>query len=262
LNGKDNTSDYKKRLFMRKTLGWYYWLPSFVRPRPKLSAVVAAVDNDEDVPAGATKKRNKMLLCEMAAQGNWDQVQALIDLVGLNINEADAEGEVALIAAASNGHANLVTKLFRDYRANLLEKRADDGYTALIAAAEAREIGSVRALLKCAEVLPVRLAHDHLKGRDQGLGLDARAHAVKNGSNAIVTALDDAEAQILARPATCRHGCGLSVSYGGQEAHENRECPVYTCACSNGCGLRVRRAFIEVHQGYECPRRLRVPSPR
>jgi hypothetical protein len=156
-NGKEATSEYKKKLFMRNTLGWYYYLPAGMRPRPKLSAAVAAAEHDEaeDVPAGAIKKRNKMLLCEMCAQGNWPQAQALIDLAGLSVNEADDEGELPLCAAAANGHHALVLKLYRDYRVNLMQRRPDDGATALIAAAEAREVKCVEALLQCAVLLPV-----------------------------------------------------------------------------------------------------------
>jgi len=75
-NGKENISDYKKQLFMKNTLGWYYYLPAFMRPKLRLSAAVAAVEHDDedDGVVGATKKRNKMLLCESCAQGNWSQV--------------------------------------------------------------------------------------------------------------------------------------------------------------------------------------------
>ena len=158
-NGKEATSDYKKKLFMKNTLGWYYYLPASMRPQPKLSAAVAAAEHDEadDVPAGATKKRNMMMLCEMCATGNWPQAQALIDLVGLSVNEPDDEGELPLCAAAANGHHTLVLKLYRDYRVNLMQRRPEDGATALIAAAEAREIRSVEAILQCATLLPVRL---------------------------------------------------------------------------------------------------------
>jgi hypothetical protein len=85
---------------------------------------------------------------------------------------------------------------------------------------------------------------------------------VKSGSNAIVQAIDAHEKHCLNRPATCRHACGLSITFGQQHQHENNECPMYTCVCANGCGARVRRSYMDLHQGYECPKRIRVPSPR
>jgi len=248
---------------MKNTLGWYYYLPAFMRPRPKLSAAVAATEHEgEGVPDGATKQRNKMLLCEMASQGNWSQMQGLIDLVGLNVNEEDEKGELPLCAAASNGHHTVVLKLFRDYRVNLLQRRTDDGATALIAAAEAREVRSVEALLTCAKLLPVRLAFEHLHIADTDDGLTARQHAVKSGSSEIVAAIDAHEKHCLGRPAKCRHGCGIAITYGQQVLHENEECPMYTCVCANGCGARVRRSYMDIHQGYDCPKRIRIPSPR
>ena len=79
----------------------------------------------------------------------------LLDLVGLSVNEPDEEGELPLCAAASNGHANVILKLFRDYRVNVLLARTEDGNTALICAAEARELGATKALLECGRLLPV-----------------------------------------------------------------------------------------------------------
>lgn len=162
---KDGVSNHKKNLYMRNTLGWYYYLPAFMRPRPKLEAAVAAADEDGDENgfAGATKMRNMMMLCEMASRGNWSQMEALIDLAGLNVNEADKDGEIPLCAAAANGHGKVILRLFRDYRVNLLNQRPTSGETALIAAAEASEVEATKALLECAKVLPVRLAYEHLK---------------------------------------------------------------------------------------------------
>lgn len=261
---KDGVSNYKKNLYLRNTLGWYYYLPAFMRPKPKLQAAVAAADTEEDanVPAGATKRRNMMLLCEMATRGNWSQMEALIDLSNLNVNEADTDGEIPLCAAAANGHDKVIVKLFRDYRVNLLNTRPASGETALIAAAQASEVGAAKALLECAKLLPVRLAYDHLKAVDKNDEFDARAHAVKVGCPGIVEALDAAEHQILSRPAQCRHSCGIPITFGEQVKHENELCPMYTCLCANGCGERVRRSYMDIHQGFECTKRLRVPSPR
>ena len=51
------------------------------------------------------------------------QVEALLDMVRLNVNEPDEEGELPVCAAAANGHGNLILKLFRDYRVNILNAR-------------------------------------------------------------------------------------------------------------------------------------------
>ena len=54
----------------------YYYLPKSMRPVPKLSSAVAAVNaDDDDGVVSATKARNKMLLCEACAEGKWDQVR-------------------------------------------------------------------------------------------------------------------------------------------------------------------------------------------
>mmetsp|Transcript_42492 Transcript_42492/g.85931 ORF Transcript_42492/g.85931 Transcript_42492/m.85931 type:complete len:242 (+) Transcript_42492:96-821(+) len=179
MSGKEGISDYKKELLLRNTLGWYYYLPPFMRPKPKLSTAVAAAETGDDVIAGATKRRNMMLLCEMASRGKWAEMESLIDLAGLSVNEADPDGETPLCAAAANGHDKVILKLFRDYRVNLLNVRPGCGKSALIVAAEASEVEAAKALLACAKLLPVRLAHDHLKLVDQEDELDARAHAVK-----------------------------------------------------------------------------------
>lgn len=259
---RDATSKYKKRLMMKNTLGWYYYLPSFLRPRPKLAAAVAQVDDAPLEVVGATKKRNKMLLTEMLERGKWGDATGLIDLAGLNVNEPDEEGELPLCVAAARGHDRIILKLYRDYRANLLAQRPHDGAHALIAAAENRQVKSVEALLECARLMPVRLAYDMLKQRDTDDNLDAREHAVKMGSEGIVALLDKAEVEVLGRPAVCRHKCGIPITLGQQKAHENEECPMYTCACVNGCGMRVRRTYMDIHQGYDCPKRIRAPSPR
>jgi hypothetical protein len=47
--------------------------------------------------------------------------------------------------------------------------------------------------------------------------MDARGHAVASGSNGIVKALDKAEKEILARPAVCRHACGIPITLGTQK---------------------------------------------
>jgi len=39
------------------------------------------------------------------------QVEALLDLVGLNVNEPDEEGELPLCAAATNGHGTIILKV-------------------------------------------------------------------------------------------------------------------------------------------------------
>mmetsp|Transcript_11658 Transcript_11658/g.14062 ORF Transcript_11658/g.14062 Transcript_11658/m.14062 type:complete len:321 (-) Transcript_11658:2-964(-) len=258
-NGKDAISNYKKKLFLKNTLGWYYYLPAFMRPTPRMKI---NQENDANVPVGAIKQRNKMLLCEMAAKGNWSQCQALIDLVGLNVNEPDEEGELVLCAAAANGHDQIVLKLFRDYRVNLLASRSTDGATALIVAAQAGELSCVMALLECARILPVRSAFDHLKHRWKNKQFDARVTAVKAGKSAVVEALDREEKLVLNRSATCRHKCGIRITFGQQKEHENELCPVFTCLCVNGCGQRVRRSYMDIHQGYECVKRIRAPSPR
>ena len=75
-HSKEHMSDYKKKLYLKKTLGWYYYLPKSMRPVPKLSSAVAAVNaDDDDGVVSATKARNKMLLCEACAEGKWDQVR-------------------------------------------------------------------------------------------------------------------------------------------------------------------------------------------
>jgi len=71
------------------------------------------------------------------------------------------------------------SQLFRDYRVNLLNARGDDGFTALICAAKAREVAAAEALLECAKVLPARLALEFLKMQDTDELLDARGHAVR-----------------------------------------------------------------------------------
>lgn len=258
-NGKDSISNYKKKLLLKNSLGWYYYLPAFLRPTPRMKINA----EDGDVPAGAIKKRNKMLLCEMAAKGNWSQCQALIDLVGLDVNEPDDEDELVLCSAAAHGHDEIVIKLFRDYRVDLLGARKSDGFTALIAAAEAGELGCVIAILECARILPVRAAYDLLKHRGgPGNKFDARSTAVKAGKSSVVEALDQEEKLILSRPVSCRHKCGNRITFGEQKEHENELCPVFTCLCVNGCGQRVRRSYMDIHQGYECVKRIRAPSPR
>jgi hypothetical protein len=159
----------------------------------------------------------QMLLCEMAAKGNWSKIQALIDLVELNVNEPDEQGELALCAAAANGHDKVVIKLFRDYRVNIVASRETDGYTALVAAAEAGELACVVALLECARILPVRVAHDHIKHRIKSKALDARAIAVKCGRSAVVEAIDQEEELVLKRPVCCRHKCGIKITFGEQK---------------------------------------------
>ena len=61
------------------------------------------------------------------------------------------------------------------------------------------------------------MAYDHIKAVDTDDHKDARAHAVKNGQGGIVAALDAAEKEILARPAECRHKCGIKITFGQQK---------------------------------------------
>ena len=258
---EDASSAYKKKLFLRKTLGWYYWLPSFVRPRRKLSKVVATIENKDEntMVAGATKSRNKMLLCEACADGRRGAAEALLDLAQLKLDEESEEGELPLCAAAANDRGKLIMELY-EYRPNILKARSNDGLTALMVAAQKGQVDAAKALLRCGDLLPVHSAYDHITALDPN-GLTARDYGVRKGSNGVVEAIDAAEIRTLHRPAKCRRNCGTKITFGTQKEHENKLCPIYTCACVL-CGERVRRSYINVHQALECPNRIRIPSPR
>jgi hypothetical protein len=56
-SAKEPLSEYKKKLILKNTLGWYYYLPRFMRPKPKLNV---HSEDEENVPAGAIRARNKV----------------------------------------------------------------------------------------------------------------------------------------------------------------------------------------------------------
>ena len=259
---EDKLSKAQKKRYMVKTLGIYYYLPRFMHPRKKLSAVVAMEASREDdlVLAGATKQRNKMLLVESAAKGHFGTMTGILEMGGLNINDPDEDGELALCAAAAHGQSSAILKVYEYCRPDLLKARDEDGMTPLMSAAEAGQVEAATALLKCGDLLPVRVAHDHLTQMDAN-GMTARQHAVKKGSSGVVSAIDEAERRTLNRPAKCRHNCGMPITYGEQSMHEKVTCPVVATTCPL-CGMTVRRTYFSIHAGYECKMRIRVPSPR
>jgi hypothetical protein len=251
---------YKKRSNLRKTLGWYYYVPAFLRPRKRMSAVVASMDSEDVVLAGATKNRNKALLIDACAAGNWSTVCSLLDMASLSINEAGENGELPLCAAATKGQGAVILKIYDYCRPDLLKARAEDNMTPLMCAAQEGQVEAATALLKCGDLLPVMCAHDHITAVDEN-NMDARAHAVKKGSSGVVEAIDAAERRTLGRPAICRRNCGMKITYGEKAEHEKIHCPVVACRCSL-CGKTVRRTYFDVHAGYECENRVRLPSPR
>jgi ankyrin repeat protein len=160
------------------------------------SAAIADTDEGRDLPS----------LTWAALDGQKDLVKRLLG-EGQNVNQLDQRGWTPLMAAADEGHIDIV-RLLIDWGADINAKRKDDGYTALMIASYKGRADIVKLLIECGAKVDARDSRDH----------SALFHAVVRGQSEIVKILAENGADVNASFETLgRTPLTLASSYGYPE---------------------------------------------